>query len=783
MGGGALLGLYPSEHANSDNFDNINNSCEQSTNIYSLTNSSFVDISSNQATNQISFDNLNQIEIVFPSAKNSTTLMSNAEHTDKMVATKKNDTIEMQVIKDNGEYVIESSIDAEFSMHQDITNGDSLYYKNGSFYSSNSSHISYMATSSKEAKILKLASGNIKFKNATFVGDFTGRAFLLEGGKLTLENVTIDSYGSPHGVPIGDMDEPDSGGAIKAICADIVLDDCVLKNNHATLDSGAIYCYEVGLAISNTQFQDNSTNGYSEFAPLEYQDIRLADSIINITGEIASEIIVFIPEITSIDEVVADTSYIAYVETQKDAKGNIDKARTQTYINQALEKIEVSFVNNSYYQTEIYTPTTQSENSYISYLACGYRYYTATFLNTDGSVFSQIPAKYKSTITNAPTNVTAKWSIFKAWSEDGVTALSSIVMPAKDTTYFPLFDKKVAILNKSWNSSSLISISTTDEYTYLNLSFTDVAPQGTTCISSNLATSDSDYPIYLYSDGTNGYFVSEAQIHFPADSSGLFENDINIIHTSIDTTNANLSLVQDINTCFMGVDDATPVDFIINNPEKNNITNMSGLFYYAHSPQSITIHKLYTSEVTNMKNMFALCDYLIILDLSCFDTNNVIYMSGMFDNCTRLETLDISSFVINSGTDVSYMFFGCFSLGTLYAPQTIASDISIELPCIMYYYDDNGEQQSTQYLKTAQQGKVLYSSSSSVSTSALNIETNLSTNPKQINNYVSILTLANEQEEQSDKLSIVAVDDKFRKLQENTSAIVDFDGIDLNKLE
>ena len=67
---------------------------------------------------------------------------------------------------------------------------------------------------------------------------------------------------------------------------------------------------------------------------------------------------------------------------------------------------------------------------------------------------------------------------------------------------------------------------------------------------------------------------------------------------------------------------------------RNNITNMSGMFFNCTSLKEIDIHKLKTNNVTNMSYMFDNCSSLKELNLENFKTNNVTNMSLMFYGCT-----------------------------------------------------------------------------------------------------------------------------------------------------
>ncbi len=96
-----------------------------------------------------------------------------------------------------------------------------------------------------------------------------------------------------------------------------------------------------------------------------------------------------------------------------------------------------------------------------------------------------------------------------------------------------------------------------------------------------------------------------------------------------------------------------------------NVTDMSNMFRYCKTLQTIDLSNFNTSNVTNMQHMFYECSNLTSLDLSKFDTSNVTNMTYMFEGCTSLQTLDLSSFNTSNVTKMGQMFNGCTNLTTL----------------------------------------------------------------------------------------------------------------------
>ncbi len=88
-----------------------------------------------------------------------------------------------------------------------------------------------------------------------------------------------------------------------------------------------------------------------------------------------------------------------------------------------------------------------------------------------------------------------------------------------------------------------------------------------------------------------------------------------------------------------------------------NLTSIEGLEY------------LKTSEVTNMSSMFAYCSSLQSLDLSKFDVSKVTDMGSMFAYCSSLRSIDLSKFEVENVEDADYMFYGCSSLRTIFVSK------------------------------------------------------------------------------------------------------------------
>ena len=97
----------------------------------------------------------------------------------------------------------------------------------------------------------------------------------------------------------------------------------------------------------------------------------------------------------------------------------------------------------------------------------------------------------------------------------------------------------------------------------------------------------------------------------------------------------------------------------LNNFNTNNVTDMSYMFYGCSSLNELSLINLITNNVTNMHDMFDGCSSLKELNLNNFNTDNVKDMYGMFYECSSLQTLNINNFNTNNVKDKRFMFKGC----------------------------------------------------------------------------------------------------------------------------
>jgi len=132
---------------------------------------------------------------------------------------------------------------------------------------------------------------------------------------------------------------------------------------------------------------------------------------------------------------------------------------------------------------------------------------------------------------------------------------------------------------------------------------------------------------------------------------------------SLDLSNFNTNNVTKMSYMFYNCHSLTSLN--LSNFNTNNVTNMSGMFSDCSSLTSLNLSNFNTNNVTNMSNFFAFCTSLTSLDLSNFNTNNVTNMSHMFYKCSFLTSLDLSNFITTNVKDMSYMFSDCSFLSIL----------------------------------------------------------------------------------------------------------------------
>jgi len=243
----------------------------------------------------------------------------------------------------------------------------------------------------------------------------------------------------------------------------------------------------------------------------------------------------------------------------------------------------------------------------------------------------------------------------------------------------------------------------------------DEAPDLSTVTATNVASANSDVPIYMWYDSTTGteYWWCEVDSVYVVNAGSMFSGrsrlktiDLNGLDfsknvstssmfsrcsnltsldvsgfdtsnvtnmasmfegcnaiTSLDVSGFDTSKVTDMSNMFSSCSSLTRLD--VSNFDTSNVTNMDSMFYYCSGLTSLDLSDFDTSKVTNMRQMFYYCSKLTSLDVSHFDTSNVTYMFGMFYKCSDLTNLDVSGFDTGNVTMMVRMFEGCNKLVAL----------------------------------------------------------------------------------------------------------------------
>ena len=188
---------------------------------------------------------------------------------------------------------------------------------------------------------------------------------------------------------------------------------------------------------------------------------------------------------------------------------------------------------------------------------------------------------------------------------------------------------------------------------------------------TNVATSDSAYPIYIVPE-KNGmvlWYTEANVVYLNPDSSYLFYS-FRGLNSLSEINNFNTSKVTDMSNMFAYIGFSS-TSFTLDLGDKfdtKNVTNMNSMFNatgYTNTNFTLSLgNKFDTSKVTNMRNMFYNTGYsstLFTLNLgSKFDTGKVTNMYQMFTNSgysNTSYTLDLGSNFDTSKVTTMYSMF------------------------------------------------------------------------------------------------------------------------------
>lgn len=168
-------------------------------------------------------------------------------------------------------------------------------------------------------------------------------------------------------------------------------------------------------------------------------------------------------------------------------------------------------------------------------------------------------------------------------------------------------------------------------------------------------TADDTTKYDLYIGANKGVIANE-------DSSWLFYNFTSL--TSIEfNDNFDTSDVIDMSYMFQFCYSLESIN--LSNFSTVNVTDMNHMFNRCYNLVNLNVSSFDTTNVTNMRAMFANCYSLTSLDLTNFNTSNVKNMRDMFTRNNNLTTLNITSFDTTNVTDMSGMFYYMQSLTEL----------------------------------------------------------------------------------------------------------------------
>ena len=85
---------------------------------------------------------------------------------------------------------------------------------------------------------------------------------------------------------------------------------------------------------------------------------------------------------------------------------------------------------------------------------------------------------------------------------------------------------------------------------------------------------------------------------------------------------------------------------------RNNITDMTTMFYFCSNLEEVDFSNVDTSNVANMSNIFYGCNRL--KTITELDTNKVVNMSGAFHNCTALSNDSLNNVLAMCANATSY---------------------------------------------------------------------------------------------------------------------------------
>ena len=267
--------------------------------------------------------------------------------------------------------------------------------------------------------------------------------------------------------------------------------------------------------------------------------------------------------------------------------------------------------------------------------------------------------------TSAPTSATGEsTSIFlgvKSAATLPTDTYSDILEVSVVTNYVP----NTATFLDGNAFSTLINTNILANTNNLRLFQKSPTPPAAVFATANVASADSELPIYLWYDPAQNamlWWTLAEHVYANPDSthmfyfSHLYQNRGHQIY--LDLRGIDTSRVTSMHGMFF--QDSTNLDYItgidLSEFNTSNVTTMYGMFDGPSNISSLNLSTFDTSKVTDMSHMFRHKQNISSLNLSNFDTSRVTSMESMFRHMYGLTSFSLPSFNTSNVTDMAYMF-------------------------------------------------------------------------------------------------------------------------------
>ena len=198
-------------------------------------------------------------------------------------------------------------------------------------------------------------------------------------------------------------------------------------------------------------------------------------------------------------------------------------------------------------------------------------------------------------------------------------------------------------------------------------------------IGSSLTWDNITVEIYRIENGDNTftiYILSDQNIVCGGDMSYAFYNlrgVEEIVFNNFNLTNLTTNMTFIFGYC------SSLQTLNLTGLDTSNVSNMSYMFWYCSGLTNLII-PIDTTSATTMQSMFGNCSSLTSLDVSTFNTSLVTNMGGthgvvttgngytdygMFGGCSSLTSLNLSNFNTSNVTTMKFMFAYCNALETI----------------------------------------------------------------------------------------------------------------------